>query len=228
MQIKFVIFLFFSYIISGCASTYQENKVEPAGFLGDYSMLKKGKDDEALLVYRNPNLNTICSTYDKVLIEPITIWVKDKSSVANVSKKDLNHLKHYLYQSVKKALEGDYQIVNQAGTGVIRIRGAITQADGSYVVIDTLTTAYPGGVLLSDLKQWGFGSGAFVASTSIEFSIEDSITRKPLIMGVDKRDGGKNWVKKFDSLGKVEVAYDYWSNNLKTKLSECRAGKLAI
>lgn len=228
MQMKFIKLLFLSFIISGCATTYQEHKVDPAGFLGDYSRLKKGKDDEALLVYRAPDLNTICKTYNKVLIEPITIWVKDKSSIADVPKKDLDHLKTYLYQSAKKALEGDYQLVNQAGTGVIRIRGAITEAEGSIVVLDSLTSIHPGTVLMSDLKQLAFGSGAFVASTAIEFSIEDSITRKPLIMGVDKRDGGKNWVKKFDSWGKVEAAYDYWTNDLKTKLSECRAGKLAI
>lgn len=225
---KITILLFISLIISGCATTYQEHDVKPSGFLGNYSMLKKGENDQALLIYRDPGLNNLCKNYNKILLEPVTIWVKDESSVADVSKEDQQHLKDYLYQSVKKSLESDYQLVDQPGTGVIRIRGAITEAEGSNVVLDTLTSIHPGSVLLSDLKQLAFGSGAFVADTAIEFSIEDSVTRKPLIMGVDKRVGGKNWVKKFDSWGKVEAAYDYWAENLKTRLTECRAGKLEM
>ena len=38
-------------LVTGCALTQQARKTEPAGFLGDYSNLKEGGKDEALLVY---------------------------------------------------------------------------------------------------------------------------------------------------------------------------------
>lgn len=228
MNIKIVTLLSASVLVTGCATTYQEHEVEPAGFLGSYQMLKEGGDDQALLVYRHPDVNKLCKNYNKVLLEPITIWVKAESSVADVSAEDRQHLKSYLYQSVKKALGSDYQFVSQPGAGVLRIRGAITEAEGSNVALDALTSIHPGTVAISGIKQLAVGSGTFVGETAIEFSIEDSVTRKPLMMGVDKRVGGKNWTKKFNSWGKVEASYDYWADKLKTRLAECRAGKLEM
>ncbi|NOQ77022.1 MAG: DUF3313 family protein [Methylococcaceae bacterium] len=228
MNIKLVTLLSVSLLASGCATTYQANDVEPAGFLGNYSMLKEGEGDQALLIYHHPDLNNVCKKYNKVLLEPITMWVKAESSVADVSAEDQQNLKRYLHQSIKKALSSDYRFVNQPGAGVIRIRAAITEAEGSSVALDTLTSIHPGTVALSGLKQLAFGSGTFVAETAVEFSIEDSITRVSLFRGVDKRAGGKNWTKKFNTWGKVEASYDYWAEKLKTRLSECRAGKLEM
>ncbi len=228
MNKKIVTLLSASLLATGCATTYQGNEVEPAGFLGDYSTLKEGGDDQALLVYRHPDLNNLCKNYNKVLLEPITMWVKGESSVADVSAEDQQHLKTYLHKAVKKALSGDYQLVSQPGAGVMRIRAAITEAEGSYVALDALTSIHPGTVALSGLQQLTFGSGSFVAETAVEFSIEDSVTRQSLFKGVDKRAGGKNWTKKFNSWGKVEASYDYWAEKLKTRLTECRAGKLEM
>jgi hypothetical protein len=228
MNFKLLTLISASVLATGCATTYQANEVEPAGFLGAYHMLKEGGDDQALLVYRDPDVNKLCKNYDKVLLEPITIWVKSESSVADVSVEDRQQLKSYLYQSVKKALGSDYQLVNQPGASVMRIRGAITEAEGSMLALDALTSIHPGTVAMSGVKQMAFWSGSFVGETAVEFSIEDSLTRKPLMMGVDKRAGGKNWVKKFNSWGKIEASYDYWADKLKTRLAECRAGKLEM
>jgi len=228
MNIKTLTLLSASILATGCATTYQANEVEPAGFLGAYHMLKEGRNDQSLMVYHHPDVNELCKNYNKFLLEPITIWVKAESSVADVSVEDRQHLKSYLYQSIKEALGSDYQLVSQPAAGVLRIRGAITEAEGSYIALDALTSIHPGTVVLSRVKQMALGSGTFVAETAVEFSIEDSVTRKPLMMGVDKRAGGKNWVKKFNSWGKVEASYDYWAEKLKTRLSECRVGKLEM
>jgi len=229
MNIKILTLVSVSMLATGCATTYQANEVDASGFLGQgYSRLKEGKSDQALLVYHHPEINKICKNYTKVMIEPISLWVKDEANIADLSVEERQHLTNYLYQSIKKSLGSDYQIVNQAGPDVLRIRGAITEADGSWVVLDTLTSIHPGTVVMSRIKQMGFGSGSFVSETAVEFSIEDSVTRRPFFMGVDKRAGGKNWVKKFDSWGKVEASYDYWTDKLKTRMAECRAGKLEI
>ena len=71
-------------ILAGCGATSQATKLteetqaqiskkgSSTGFLGDYSMLRKGEDDEALLVYRNPNVDW--KSYDKIKLDPVTIW----------------------------------------------------------------------------------------------------------------------------------------------------------
>lgn len=124
-----------------------------AGFLGDYSMLKEGGSDQALMIYCHPDINNLCGQYDKVLLEPISIWVKDESSVADVSEEDHQHLTNYLYQSVKEVLSSDYEFVDEPGVGVMRIRGAIIEAEGSMVALDILSSIHPGTVALSGVKQ---------------------------------------------------------------------------
>ena len=215
-------------LLTGCATTYQANKVETTGFLGDYFRLQEGKSDQALLVYHNPDMLQLCKKYTKVMLDPVTIWVNDEYSIKDVPEEDQQQLADFLYQSVKEALSEDYEFVTYPGPDVMRIRSAITEAEGSWVVLDTLTSIHPGTVVISRLTQMAVGSGSFVSKTAIEFSIEDSLSRETLVEGVDRRAGGKNWVKKFNSWGKVEASYDYWAEKLQKRLAECKAGTLEI
>ena len=191
-------------------------------------MLKEGKGDQALLVYINPHANEMCKKFTKVLLEPVTIWVKDKSSLEKVSEEDRQMLTDYLHDSLKEALSKDYEIVNRAGPDVLRIRAALTEAEGSWVVLDTITSIVPMALAVSTLKQLTFGTASFVADASIEFDIDDSLTQETLIAGVDRRAGGKGWSRKFNKWGKVEKAFDYWAEKAQTRLTSCRAGELEV
>ena len=228
---KFFTALFFVFtvlIIGGCASTYQARSVKESGFLDDYSMLKEGTWSQALLVYINPDANEICKKYTKVLLEPVSIWVKDESSMKNVSEEDRQMLTDYLHDSLKEALSRDYIIVDRAGPGVLRVRAALTEAEGSWVVLDTITSIVPMALGLSTLKQLTFGTASFVADASIELELEDSMGQMTLAAMVDRRAGGKGWSKKFNKWGKVEKAFDYWAEKVQKGLATCRAGELEI
>ena len=224
-----LVFVFSALTISGCASTYQARSVETSsGFLDDYSILKKGTWSQALLVYINPQANEMCKKYTKVLLEPVTIWVKDKSSLEKVSEEDRQMLTDYLYDSLKEALGKDYEIVDRAGPDVLRVRAALTEADGSLVVLDTITSVVPIALGVSTLKQLVFGTASFVADASIELEAQDSLAQTTLVALVDRRAGGKGWSKKFNKWGKVEKAFDYWAEKAQTRLASCRAGELEV
>jgi len=223
-----LLFVFTVMLISGCASTYQARSVEESGFLDDYTMLKKGTWSQALLVYINPDANEICKKYTKVLLEPVSIWVKDESSMKNVSEEDRQMLTDYLHDSLKEALSRDYIIVDRAGPDVLRVRAALTEADGSWVVLDTITSIVPIALGVSTLKQLTFGTASFVADASIELEIEDSMTQMTLAAMVDRRAGGKGWSKKFNKWGKVEKAFDYWAEKIQSRLAACKAGELDV
>ena len=223
-----LLFVFTVLVIGGCASTYQARSVKESGFLDDYSKLKKGTWSQALLVYINPDANEMCKKYTKVLLEPATIWVKDKSSLEKVSEEDRQMLVDYLNDSLKEALAKDYEIVDRAGPDVIRVRAALTEAEGSWVVLDTITSIVPMALGVSTLKQLVFGTASFVADASIEVEIEDSITQETLASAVDRRAGGKGWAKKFDKWGKVEKAFDYWSEKIQSRLAACKVGELDV
>ena len=63
-------------LLVGCASTKQARSMEQAGFLGDLApLMQKGKEGEALLVYKSPRIALIPrGTYKKMLLEPVTLW----------------------------------------------------------------------------------------------------------------------------------------------------------
>ena len=224
----FLSFLLATLAISGCASTYQARSVEESGFLGDYSRLKEGTWNQALLVYINPDANEMCKKYTKVLLEPATIWVKGESSLKDVSEEDRQMLTDYLNNSLNEALGKDYEMVNRAGPDVLRIRVALTEAEGSWVVLDTITSIVPMALAISTVKQLVFGTASFVADASIEFEAEDSLSQEVLASAVDRRAGGKGWSTKFNQWGKVEKAFDFWAEKIETRLTSCRAGKLEV
>ena len=71
----------------GCKTTTQARKVEEQGFLRDYSKLKPGKGDEPLLFYVKPDVDL--SSYDKMIVAPVTLWKKEGSDLAGLSDYDL-------------------------------------------------------------------------------------------------------------------------------------------
>src|SRR5678809_1353602 len=70
---------------AGCAATQEAKSVEKSGFLGDYSLLKKGErstfkevsEDQALWIYKNPNADW--RKYRKVWLDSVTIWMSQKA-----------------------------------------------------------------------------------------------------------------------------------------------------
>ena len=46
-------------------------------------MLSEGKEGKALLVYQNPKANW--ASYDKVMLDPVTVWMGAGSQMVDVS-----------------------------------------------------------------------------------------------------------------------------------------------
>ena len=69
-------------------------RVEPSGFLGDYAQLQPGRSDQAQLVFIDPKADF--SVYDKVLIDPVAIWLGGEDAMADLTEADLQRLAAYL------------------------------------------------------------------------------------------------------------------------------------
>ena len=121
--------------VAGCADTQHAKSVEKSGFLGDYSMLRKGEtknvgeDPEALLVYRNPKANW--KQYTKISLDPVTLWVSGKDSqLKEVSVEDRQRLGNLLRSKLDENLRKDYEMTSQSGPEVMRIMVAATDDAG--------------------------------------------------------------------------------------------------
>jgi hypothetical protein len=195
--------------------------VKETGFLKDYSRLKKGIGDEALEEYINPAADF--NTYDKVLIDPITLWRPAKSDLAKLDDKEVQTLGNYLHKAIKTQLKKDYKIVTVPGQGVMRIRVAITEASDSSVPLNMITTIVPVGFVISEGEQLITGTAAFVGAASVEIEITDSTSGKVLAEAVDRRVGTKNLIESWSTWDDVDKAYDYWASRLRRRLSEERS-----
>jgi hypothetical protein len=200
-----------------CASTQQTRSAEASGFLGDYSELKPGRAEQAQLLYIQPGADF--SGYERVLIDPVTLWLAGDSQVAELPRDEAEQLASYFETALRRELAIGFTIVEQAQPGTLRIRAAITEARRSRVVADVASTVLPPARVLSSLKKLATGTHAFVGRAGIEVEVLDAVSSTRLIAAVDERAGSKALDGATDTWGDVQQAYDYWARLIAARLA---------
>jgi len=208
------------FFLTGCATSEQARGVKKSGFLGDYSQLQKGGGERALLYYVKPGV--YWAGYDKVILDSVSIWYSENSEFEDVPQEELDNLAHYLYDAVKKQLEQNWTIVDKPGPGTIRLRMALTEAEGASREMDIATTYLPPARLISEGTKLATGTHAFVGETTIELEVLDSISNDRLLAIVDKRSGGKHYEGSTDNWADVKQACDWWAQKMSTELQKRR------
>jgi hypothetical protein len=208
------------FLLAGCSKTYQTGtgmgEVEKSGFLGDYSMLRTGKEGEATLIYRKyENDHDKWRSYTQILLEPVQIW---KGKNTELNKEDAEYLAKIAWSRLDEELRKDYKMTSDPGVGILRIQVAITEAGANMPVLDLITTLYPGTRLVSEGKRWAAGTESFVGTVSVEGKVTDSQTGELLGAAVDRRGGGKYVTKGFQRWTDVEEAFSYRAKQLRWRL----------
>jgi uncharacterized protein DUF3313 len=193
----------------------------PSGFLGDYSQLQPGSEDQALLVYFNPNARW--GQYDKVLIEAVTVGLSPDDKV---SEQDQQMLSSYYYHALEQDLSKDFTLANTPGPGVMALRVALTNASTATPVLRTISVVVPQARLFGSVKNLATGSYAFVGSAQSEGEVRDSVTGERLAAAVDRRSGGLN-IKNAGvwQWGDAEHAMDFWAQRTAERLSQLCGGQ---
>jgi hypothetical protein len=208
------------FLLVACSKTYQTGtgmgEVEQSGFLGDYSMLRPGKEGEAALIYRKyENDHTKWRSYTQILLEPVQIW---KGKNTELNKDDAEYLAKVAWSRLDEELRKDYKMASGPGDGVLRIQVAVTEAGAGMPVLDLITTLHPGTRLVSEGKRWAAGTESFVGTVSVEAKVTDSQSGELLGAAVDRRGGGKYVTKGFQKWADVEEAFTYWAKQLRWRL----------
>ncbi len=89
--------------IAGCADTTRDPHVDYSGFLGEYSNLMEGDATQAERRYLQPGVDW--GSYDRVLLDPVTLWRGNKSRQDGVSSHEAQVMMNYFYQIIYKDLE---------------------------------------------------------------------------------------------------------------------------
>jgi hypothetical protein len=221
-----LLFVAFAVSFTACSHTQQAGgfgKANPSGFLKDYSKLHPAANDsEATLVYLTPDKAKL-RPYTKILLEPVQVWRGEKSDAKDMDKEDAEYLSHYLWSRLDEELRKDYQMVQEPGPDVMRMRAAITEAGRGVPILDNITSIHPGTLLMSKGKKALAGTETFVGKASVEIEVTDSQSGELLGAGVDRRGGGKYAWKPLNRWEDVEQAYSYWAKKVRWRACMMRA-----
>lgn len=205
-------------LATGCAATRgRRGEPEKSGFLGDYSQLKENPEYPAALVYVRPGVQW--ARYNSIQLDSAGLWLDENTK--NLSPEDQQHLTDMLYSSMYRDLSAVFTMVNQPGPDTLRLRVALTQAQGAKVAVRVVTTVVPQLRTAGAIVGLGGDTATTVGSATVEMEILDSVTDDRLAAGVDDRAGTKVLFAKrtFQTWGDVEAACDRWSSRIAWQLA---------
>jgi len=206
-------------LLGGCAGSYQARSVELKEVtMVDPSLLKEGKDGQALYRYVKPNADF--KQYTKVLVDPV--MVRKDGQLDKDEMADYQTLANNAYVLLTKELAKDYTVVQTPEPGTVRIQMAITDADTSKPVRNTLSTFVPVGMALNLIKYSAVGKQSGVGEISAEMKITDAVTGELLVAALDRRVGGKEISKLWSSWSSANAALLYWSQQTRFFFCDAR------
>lgn len=214
---KLAVTLMFCALVLGCAASGMKD-VTKTGFLEDYSMLKPGGEDFAALVYINSEVDF--KAYTKIMFERIQIALSEEAEYKGFDPALLNELTEYYQNALFEAVKGGYEIVDQPGPGVLRVRVAITDVKPSKPLSNTMSSIIPVGMVVAGATKAASGDNLGTGEAATEIDILDSLTGERLAAAVDRRQGGKSafrgkWVD-------TKQAFDYWAKRFRQRLDAVR------
>ena len=204
-------------IFAGCAASGMKN-VEKTGFLSDYSQLQAGGSDRAALYYMKSGVNL--QPYDKIMFDRVVVMLSDDAEYHVVDPATLKEMTDYYQKALLDAVQDGYQVVDQPGPGVLRVRVAITELKPSKPVANTMSTIIPVGMVAAGATKAISGDNLGTGEASTEFELLDSLSGERLAAAVDRRQGGKAVFR-----GKWEDtkdAFDFWAKRFRERLDEAR------
>jgi hypothetical protein len=221
-------------VLGGCVSSSHARKVTPSRFLGDSaSLLKKGGKDDVLLVYRNKN--TDWRTYDKIIVDPVTIWDVENSTLPADELADYQRLVDDFYVTLKAKLSKDYGMTDTPAAGAMRLQVAIVNGDQANAALKVAKTIAPYAGTADTLWTFATGKPAFAGEVSIEYMVKDSQSQELLAAGADRRVGGNQLGKAtLTGWGDVQNILVYWSDQavyllcVDRKAKDCKKPKAGL
>lgn len=204
-------------LLGGCAAGGMKT-VEQSGFLGDYSQLQPGGKDRVALLYIKPGANL--RSYDKIMFDRVVVMLSDDAEYRAIDPALLKELTDYYQQALFNAVKDGYQVVDQPGPGVLRVRTALTELKPSKPVANTLSSITPPGIVASLAVKITSDDNLGTGEAGTEFEFLDAMTGERLAAGVDRRQGGKGMFRgKWDD---TKDAFDFWAQRFRERLDEVR------
>lgn len=200
--------------IYGCFEPEASN----TGYLSDYTKLKEPSGFEAVegSTMRYKDSSVIKGKYEGFILDPVIakFQIESKAAAAEskgqLSKQDVNDLTNYLYSAIIDAIkDSGYKLVYRTGTGIARIRVAITDLRKTNIVFAAVPTAR-------------VTTGIGVGGASIESEMVDSVSGKQITACVESKPGSRIPFTGLSKWGGAQYVMDSWVSQFKKQLAEMK------
>ncbi len=193
-------------IQSGCGS----KTTGKTGFLTDYSKLR-AESDKSLIYMDEAQL----ATYSSFIVDHVKVHFHRDSKAAKQKTKgkltdqQISDLTNYMHTKIVDAIEsGGRNLVFQPGSGVARIRIALTDIEKSDPVLNTLPQTH----LL----------GAGIGGASMEAEIIDSATGRQIAAIVQSKRGSRVPFSNLGNWAAAKQVIDGWAKRFEKRLKGAR------
>jgi hypothetical protein len=202
--------------ISLSSTAWAADATRYSGFVDNYPDLKLDPLGGGGQLYIKPGANL--GGYNKIMIEPIEVWLADNSKYKGFSPDDLKAITDEFYRVLLTNLEPDYPVVSRPGKGVLVVRLAITDVYAKKKKRGLLGYTPIGAVA-------GAATGAYRKVTlndaTIEAELMDAGSQDQLAVLVDKLSVSKGGADQ-TSWDDIHKALDYYAKRLRARLDADR------
>jgi hypothetical protein len=208
--------------IPGCSPVKQARDVKASGFLGDYSMLRRGGQGEAILVYHNPRAHW--ETYNRVVLAPVLVWAPGEIGKKGAPEEELDRIARNFYELLSEEVSRDYEMVEERGPGTLRIQAVITDVQRTWETGAQVSSEDPVQRGLGTLEEYSTGKPLYSVEVRAEFKITDAQSGRLLHASVDRRFGGNVVEGSRGRWQDVNTVLRFWAEQIRFTLCRLRGG----
>lgn len=210
--LRITVVLLLALTLAACATTRRARGTPPgfAFFGDDADLLSEGeKQGDWAYAYRNPE--TRFEEYDEIILDPIGFWVDPEKVKLNAT--DRQRLANNFFAVAHRVMTQYFDLVDEPTPGkkTLRLRLGLTDAKGSTVVLDAISTVVPQLRVVTQLTSYVSGKPAFTGQSAFMFRVVDAQTARTVAMGADARVGERTISGVTDKWSDVAEALEYWA-----------------
>ena len=195
------------------------SSVEASGFLGDYSQFRK--IDGRLDTWQWVRPGVDWKPYTKLYIEPVEVWISPQAAYRGIEpglyKKMVDEFRLHVTQEFRA---GGYQVVEQAGPGVLKLHFALTGVNPErpgFNPLDVLPIK-----IAINAARYATGTDKNVIAISGEAEVLDGVTNQRLFAQVTTRKDVHLFVGKQVTWEDVRDGATEWAKQARAMLDKAR------
>ena len=221
MKMRAIVVALVALTMIGCASQPQAPQ-ETSGFLSGYQDFRPNPQQEnSWIRTANGFTRETLTSYDKIALAPIEIWLNDQSKFEIQDKEKQQQLTQYFEQQIRTKIDSKYQFVPHGTPDSLSIQLALTnieELDPEIMVRDFLPIAMARNAVQSTYRL-AAAKKAVIGAASLEAKFVDTNTNNELIaVVVNSESDEMNVADEPENIESIKTIVEIWVDRLATAL----------